>query len=79
MRGMRYYFPGCILILAAILIVAVPEILVAFIAALILVGGVGLLYIGHLFKEMENESRHDIGYQDRHFRDWRAMKGRFFE
>ena len=79
MRGMRYYIPGCILILAAILIVAVPEILVAFIAALIFLGGVGLLYVGHLFKKMENESRHDVDYQNRHFRDWWTMKGRFFE
>jgi hypothetical protein len=78
MRSMRYYIPGSILILIAILILAVPEILVAFIAALVLVGGVGLLYIGHRFREMENEAWDDDGYQNWHSRDWWTMKDRFF-
>ena len=43
MDTIRYYLPGIILILLAILIVAVPEILVAFVASIIIMAGIGAL------------------------------------
>ena len=55
MRNMKYYFPGSILILIALLIVTVPEILVTFVAALVLIVGVGTLYFGHLIRKSEIE------------------------
>ena len=53
MQGIRYYLPGIILILVAIMIVAVPEILVAFVASLIIMAGIGALYIGHKMRKSE--------------------------
>jgi hypothetical protein len=57
MRSLKYYIPGSILILVAFMIVAVPEILVAFIAALIIMVGIGALYIGHMMRKSEIEFR----------------------
>ena len=57
MNTFRYYVPGVILILIAILILAVPEILVAFIASMIILAGIGALYIGHRVRKSENESQ----------------------
>ena len=53
MRNMKYYIPGSILILIAIMIVAVPQILVAFIAASITMIGIGALYVGHMIRKSE--------------------------
>ena len=39
------------LILIAILIITVPEILVAFIASMIIMAGIGVLYIGHRIRK----------------------------
>ena len=58
MNSYRYYMPGIILILIAILIVAVPEILVAFVASIIIMAGIGALYIGHRIRKSEMEFRH---------------------
>jgi hypothetical protein len=55
MRNVKYYFPGSILILLALLIVAVPEILVAFVAASILMVGIATLYLGHQMRKSDNE------------------------
>ena len=57
MANFRFYFPGITLILIAIAIIAVPEILVAFIAAAIIVAGIALLYIGHIARRSEIEMR----------------------
>jgi uncharacterized membrane protein HdeD (DUF308 family) len=57
MANFRFYFPGVTLILIAIAIIAVPEILVAFIAAAIIVVGIALLYMGHLARKTEIEMR----------------------
>jgi hypothetical protein len=46
----------------AIVIVAVPEILVAFIAALLIMAGIGVLYIGHWIRKSEIEFR-DFDYR----------------
>jgi len=57
MENIRYYMPGIILIAIAIIIVAVPEILVAFVAAIIIIAGIGALYIGHRMRKSEIEFR----------------------
>ncbi|HID31219.1 MAG TPA: hypothetical protein EYP19_14645, partial [Desulfobacterales bacterium] len=55
MENMKYYIPGSLLILIAIMIVAVPEILVVFIAASITMAGIAVLYIGHMIRKSEIE------------------------
>jgi len=57
MGHVKYYFPGSLLILIAIMIMAVPEILVVFLAASILMAGIGALYIGHMIRKSEIEFR----------------------
>ena len=64
MQNLKYYFPGSILIFTAILIVAVPEILIAFVAASMIMLGIGALYIGHLIRKSEKE--------------WHVFDGRLF-
>ncbi len=74
MTSFRYYFPGISLILIAVAIIAVPEILVAFIAAAIIMGGIALLYIGHMARksEMEIQDSDDWFHDDGFFRGWFA-------
>lgn len=62
MWNLKYYFPGGILILIAIIIVVVPEILVAFIAASIIMVGIGTLCIGHMIRKSEIESKNFDGW-----------------
>lgn len=62
MENLKYYVPGSILILIAIMIVAVPEILVAFLAALIIMAGIGALYIGHMIRKSDIEFRNTDGW-----------------
>ena len=57
MENIRYYVPGIILIAIAIMIVAVPEILVAFVAAIIIMAGIGALVIGHRMRKSAIEFR----------------------
>ncbi len=57
MDNLRYYLPGIALILLAILIIAVPEILIAFIASIIILTGIGALYIGHRIRKSKIELR----------------------
>jgi hypothetical protein len=64
MQNLRYYFPGSILIFIAVLIVAVPEILIVFVAASMTVLGIGALYTGHLIRKSE--------------KGWHVFDGRFF-
>ena len=70
MNKFKYYIPGTILILTAILIVAVPEILIALISSLIIVAGIGALYIGHMFKktDLELNNFNDSFFEDDPFR-----------
>jgi hypothetical protein len=79
MRNLRYYLPGTILILIAILIVAVPEILVAFVATAIIIAGIGALYIGHMIRKSEIEFR-NIGdwFFDNDSYGWHCMKESLF-
>lgn len=75
MRNLRYYFPGAILILIAIMIVAFPEILVAFVAALIIMAGIGALYIGHMIRRSEIGSRKTDGwFFNNDAYDWHCVK-----
>jgi hypothetical protein len=53
--NLKYYLPGSILIFIALLIVAVPEILIALAAASMILLGTGALYIGHLARKSEQE------------------------
>jgi len=57
MRNVRYYIPGSIMIFIAILVLAAPEILIAFIASVIIMMGVGALYLGHMIKKSEMDFR----------------------
>jgi hypothetical protein len=58
MYNIRYYIPGIILILIGIIVVAVPEILVAFVASIIIMAGITALYIGHRIRKSEIEFTH---------------------
>lgn len=51
MAKLRYYAPGAMLILMSMLIVAVPEILLAFVSCAILLAGVGALSLGHMIRK----------------------------
>ena len=53
MKLLRFYLPGILLIFAAVLIVAVPEILVAMISTLIMIMGVIALIVGHGIRKSE--------------------------
>ena len=57
MNTLRYYLPGIILILIAIMVVALPEVIVAFVASIIIIAGIGALYIGHKIRKSEIEFR----------------------
>jgi hypothetical protein len=74
MSNFRFYFPGLTLILIAIAIIAVPEILVAFIAAAIIMAGIALLYVGHIARKTEIEMRNsgERYYGDGFFDGWFA-------
>jgi len=75
MRNLKYYLPGGILILIAIMIVAVPEILLAFVAASIILAGIGALYIGHHIRRSGIEFRNiDKCPLDDDFYGWRLLR-----
>ena len=57
MDTLRYYLPGIVLILIAIMVVAVPEILVVFVASIIIIAGIGALIIGHKIRKSESVFR----------------------
>jgi len=57
MRNLKYYLPGSLLILVAIMIAVVPEILVAVVSASIIMVGIGALHIGHMIRKLDNENR----------------------
>ena len=65
MGNLKYYLPGSILILMALLIVVVPEILIALAAASMIMLGAGGLYIGHMARKSE--------------KDWNVFEGRVFK
>lgn len=59
MSGFRYYMPGLTLIGMALLIIAYPQILVALVAALVMMAGIGALWVGKAVKTM-----HDSGLRN---------------
>ncbi len=71
MKNLRYYIPGTLLIIFAAVIMAFPEILVAFVAASIIMAGIGVLYAGHLLRKSQTEFNtiNDavFGFDDRYF------------
>jgi len=57
MATLRYYMPGIILIMTGLMILAFPEIFIAFIGTLILIGGIIALHIGHTLRGPRSELR----------------------
>ncbi|MBW1696613.1 MAG: hypothetical protein JRH18_13825 [Deltaproteobacteria bacterium] len=55
MKHLRYYLPGSMMIFIAFLIIAVPQLLVALVAASMVMIGLGLLCVGHLIRKSEIE------------------------
>ena len=55
MAGIKYYLPGASLILSGILIVIFPEILIALLASIVIMAGIGTLYIGRKLSESEQD------------------------
>lgn len=64
MRRIRHYLPGSILILSGIFIVLFPEILVALFASIVIMAGIGLLYIGKRLSESEEVLKNRFGFHD---------------
>lgn len=79
MDTIRYYLPGIILILIAISIVAVPQILVVFVASVIIIAGIAVLYIGHKIRKSEIEfPQTDERFSDGDFFGHRFMRRDIF-
>lgn len=55
MANLKYYIPGVLMIMMGILILAVPQVLVVFVAASVLLLGSSLLYLGHVARESDSE------------------------
>lgn len=76
MKNIRYYVPGGLLIIAALLILAVPEILVAIVAAFIMLIGILALYIGHTVRQADGGPKDPAGGQDYRWRFFRVPMDR---
>lgn len=79
MKKLQYYIPGSMFILAAFLIVILPEILIALVAAALVMFGIGLLYAGHLMRKGGRGVQNDFVWfwadgQDKRF--WRSTSRR---
>jgi hypothetical protein len=55
-RDLKYYLPGSILILMALLILVFPAILIGLVAAAFIMIGIGVLQVGHLIRKSEVEN-----------------------
>lgn len=53
MQQTRFYIPGVVLILFGVLVIAVPQILVALVAAGLVMAGIGMLSLGHRMRQAE--------------------------
>jgi hypothetical protein len=58
MKTLRFYMPGAFLISIALVIVIVPQILVAFMAAILVMAGIGLLQLGHILRKSAQQDTH---------------------
>ncbi len=73
MKNIKYYIPGILLILLALLITAMPEIIVALMAAFIIMAGIFVLYLGHQMRKLDSadsiyvKTRFHDDYFDRKF------------
>ena len=68
MKAIRFYIPGALLVLVALVIVMVPQVLVAFIAALFVMAGIGALRVGHHIRKSTPASRDfEGGYGENDF------------
>ncbi len=59
MDSFKYYLPGMILIGAALLIIAFPQILVALVASLVMIAGIVALWVGKMAKTMRDNGLYD--------------------
>jgi uncharacterized membrane protein HdeD (DUF308 family) len=68
-RGITRYIPGVILILSGLVIVAFPMLLVAFVSALLILGGIMAIAIACKVKRLKDGAGrlHDLGSFDRSF------------
>ncbi len=57
MMKINYYIPGAILILLAFVLLVIPEILVALVAAATTVLGISALYAGHMIRRAMDKRR----------------------
>jgi hypothetical protein len=66
MYRLTYYFPGVTMILFAIVIIAVPEILAAIVASLVLLAGLSTCYAGHMIRKAKMAYRQNgqLGMED---------------
>lgn len=55
LRKLSYYAPGTGMILLGILVVAFPALLVALVAAMLIVIGIGTLYAAHHVRKLHEE------------------------
>jgi hypothetical protein len=79
MEGIKYYLPGIILILSGLLIIVFPEVLIALLASLTIMAGIGALIAG---KSMHNSVKnfHNINgheFHDESISDFGSIKGPF--
>jgi len=56
MKDVRYYIPGGFFIMLGLLIMAVPQILVALAAGSVIMIGIAALQIGHVIRKAETGS-----------------------
>ena len=66
MYRLKYCFPGVTMILFAFVILAVPEILVAVVATLVLLAGLSACYAGHMIRKAKIAYRQNgrLGMED---------------
>ena len=55
MEKFKYYLPGTVLILSGIIIILFPEILIALFASLVILAGIGTLFVGKRLSESEKD------------------------
>ena len=67
MDRIKYYIPGLILILAGVFIIVFPEILIALIASIVIMAGIGALIIGGKISKAEQTLKNmpENGFHER--------------
>ena len=79
LRKLGYYAPGSVMILLGILIVAVPQLLVALVAATLITIGIGVLVAAHQIRKLHEEfGRVDPVFFSEGFHDPFVTMERFF-